>query len=264
MKIGWRIAAAFTVVLIGFALICAIIYNNTRELIATNAWVVLTQAALEQTANVLRSINRAEASMLGYVNTNDPSRVRDLETATARMTDAARDVQVLTRDNAKQQRRLFALQEQLARYTTTLNELTLNTATSGETAWRDYRDGLDQIRTTITAIEDEERRLLNERTRRAEATASYSLDLIVWGGMDLMLVCIFVGVLLGKTIMTPVKSLQRGAAELGAGNLQYRIATKSTDELGELAEAFDAMAANLSRTMVAATTEAQAELASSG
>jgi methyl-accepting chemotaxis protein len=258
MKIGWRISTTFAVVLSGFLFISTTVYRNTRELIATNEWVVHTQLVLERLQTVVRSANRAEASILGFVGSSDPSRLSDLDAAKTRMKDAAQQVQALTRDNPEQQRQLVALLAHLASYTTTLDSIVRAVKPAAAHTAVDYQDGLSQIRAIISAIEDEERRLLAERTRLADATATHSLRLIVWGGACTMLVCIVAGVFLALAIVRPVRRLLLGATEFGAGHLQYRIERSSSDELGQLAEAFNVMAMSLSRTMVTATTETDA------
>ncbi|HRU38495.1 MAG TPA: HAMP domain-containing protein, partial [Candidatus Goldiibacteriota bacterium] len=51
--------------------------------------------------------------------------------------------------------------------------------------------------------------------------------------------------ILGITITRPVAALARGAREIGKGNLDARISVKSNNELAELAETFNSMAADL-------------------
>lgn len=51
--------------------------------------------------------------------------------------------------------------------------------------------------------------------------------------------------LLGKVILKPIQSLTRSAQEIEKGNLDLTLKTGSRDELGQLAEAFNTMAARL-------------------
>ena len=48
-----------------------------------------------------------------------------------------------------------------------------------------------------------------------------------------------------KRILEPVRELDRGATEVARGNFEYRVPVASTDELGRLAEAFNAMCASI-------------------
>jgi nitrogen fixation/metabolism regulation signal transduction histidine kinase len=49
-----------------------------------------------------------------------------------------------------------------------------------------------------------------------------------------------------KRITRPVLQLAEGARQIGTGHLDHRIEPESSDEFGGLAEAFNAMAADLS------------------
>ena len=51
--------------------------------------------------------------------------------------------------------------------------------------------------------------------------------------------------LFAKRILEPVRELDRAAAEISRGNYEYRVPVKSSDELGRLAEAFNAMCASI-------------------
>ena len=53
---------------------------------------------------------------------------------------------------------------------------------------------------------------------------------------------------LGQGVTAPVLALAEGARRLGARDFRARIATKRTDEIGELAESFNRMAADLEQT----------------
>ncbi len=58
-------------------------------------------------------------------------------------------------------------------------------------------------------------------------------------------VAILLGFLLTRQITGPVRDLRKGATHVAAGDLAYRVKTPSKDEFGELAEAFNSMAASL-------------------
>lgn len=53
------------------------------------------------------------------------------------------------------------------------------------------------------------------------------------------------GVLVARRIIMPIRALQTGAERIGAGDLQHRIAVSTGDELEELSERFNGMAARL-------------------
>ncbi|MBU0502085.1 MAG: HAMP domain-containing protein [Candidatus Margulisbacteria bacterium] len=50
-----------------------------------------------------------------------------------------------------------------------------------------------------------------------------------------------------QTISKPIKALQKGIEIIGRGDLEYRVGTKSKDEIGDLSRAFDEMVGNFRR-----------------
>jgi PAS domain S-box-containing protein len=60
---------------------------------------------------------------------------------------------------------------------------------------------------------------------------------------------IICGVLLSRSIYVPIRKLTDAAIEIGKGKLDTRIQIKSNDETGQLAEAFNEMAGDLTQTI---------------
>ena len=60
-----------------------------------------------------------------------------------------------------------------------------------------------------------------------------------------LLLSILVGLVFAKRMTNPIRALQDGAAAIGAGNLNQRIDVRTGDELQQLAEQFNKMAAEL-------------------
>ncbi len=68
-------------------------------------------------------------------------------------------------------------------------------------------------------------------------------------GLAVALVAALAGVFFARTITGPVRQLVVGAREIGRGNLDYRIKVKARDEIGQLADAFNDMAADLNHSL---------------
>jgi len=56
---------------------------------------------------------------------------------------------------------------------------------------------------------------------------------------------IFAAFTVAKSISDPIQALQRGATEIGQGNLDHKVATHAQDEIGQLGRAFDQMTEKL-------------------
>ncbi|MDP2299854.1 MAG: histidine kinase dimerization/phospho-acceptor domain-containing protein, partial [Actinomycetota bacterium] len=61
-------------------------------------------------------------------------------------------------------------------------------------------------------------------------------------------VMVFIGVSTNRTIVTPIRALRDSAQEVGRGRLSTRSGIRSSDEVGELATAFDGMVAELQQS----------------
>ncbi len=66
-----------------------------------------------------------------------------------------------------------------------------------------------------------------------------------WIVAGTVLVVVGAATLFARTLTRPIQDLAQGAAEIGAGNLDARLTLRSRDELGQLATAFNQMAADL-------------------
>ncbi len=66
----------------------------------------------------------------------------------------------------------------------------------------------------------------------------------------LILICFSAAIALwiNKSIGTPIAKLKNGVEIIGSGNLNHRVGTEATDEIGELSRTFDKMAKDLSKT----------------
>lgn len=85
---------------------------------------------------------------------------------------------------------------------------------------------------------------------------------IIGIGAAVALIVTLLGLFFARTITGPMSQLVKGTEEIGRGNLDYRIAVASRDEIGQLAGAFNAMAAERKRAEEALAQQAE-ELARS-
>jgi signal transduction histidine kinase len=71
---------------------------------------------------------------------------------------------------------------------------------------------------------------------------------LLWGGLLAVAVAALVTLFMSRRILSPAESLAQAARALSRGDFSQRVHVRSTDEFGELAIAFNAMAADLERT----------------
>ncbi len=66
----------------------------------------------------------------------------------------------------------------------------------------------------------------------------------------ILLVALLASVLLARRMTTPLRTLAKGAAEVGGGNLDYKLEMVRRDEIGVVARAFDRMTTEIKTTLV--------------
>lgn len=110
----------------------------------------------------------------------------------------------------------------------------------------------DQLLPTFASVKDTANQIqeinqqnmieANDEARRQSRDASRYMIATLLGGF---VVASGVTYLLARSIIQPLKGLTESARQLGEGNLDQHVPVQSEDEVGELAEAFNKMAAKL-------------------
>ena len=109
----------------------------------------------------------------------------------------------------------------------------------------------DLVVATVAGLDDTEAHALARRqdelleARDTEQRTLVLLAAVCLAGLG---VAVLAARRLAATVLGPVRLLRSGAARLGAGDLSHRVSLERDDELGDLAAAFDAMAAELQRS----------------
>lgn len=98
------------------------------------------------------------------------------------------------------------------------------------------------------AIQSETKKL-SSGFETAEEQARQAIQVTVGAIFLIILFSILVGVLLGRSVIQPLKKLEDAAHRIGEGDLQSRVQIQSKDELGTLAQTFNRMAGNLQRSL---------------
>jgi two-component system sensor histidine kinase ChiS len=91
-------------------------------------------------------------------------------------------------------------------------------------------------------------KILSNTATTVENIAAQSRQLIItFGAILAVIVIILMGVatVFARTISNPIKELEQGSRRIGEGDFSYRIRVNSGDELEELAETYNQMAAEL-------------------
>ncbi|MBW1851937.1 MAG: PAS domain S-box protein, partial [Deltaproteobacteria bacterium] len=91
---------------------------------------------------------------------------------------------------------------------------------------------------------------LAQRSEREMVSIYRNTSLIILLSIFMFAVMIAVNsILMGRSIVGPIRKLQKDAEIVGKGNLDYPMATAANDELGEFSRSFEQMAKNLKTVM---------------
>lgn len=72
---------------------------------------------------------------------------------------------------------------------------------------------------------------------------------LIYGALIGAVIALLLGIFLSRTLTRPIRELTRAAHAISQGDLSQKVSVRSKDELGELAEAFNKMSAELSRSV---------------
>ncbi len=108
---------------------------------------------------------------------------------------------------------------------------------------------VDRAAVILARLHDSAQRELDEATAQARAIERQTLLLIVSGVSVLgLFIAVGSGLLLAHFVLMPLHALEAGANRLRAGELSHRVSCGAGTELGQLADAFNAMAEKLEKS----------------
>jgi methyl-accepting chemotaxis protein len=261
MTVGRKIAAGFAAVFAVLLVISGVSYRATNGLIETNRRVEHTYQVRDHLSRVNALLDEVETSGRGYVITGEEDFLEPYRAAIRPLDETMTALRELTADNARQQRRLDTLEGLVkAKLEYTAQNIALRASKGLEPArelikGRAGKRTMDEAREVLRVMREDESALLQTRLSEAEAMAATARDVIVYGTLGALLLVISTGALLVRRFGAAIGSLVEGARQIGEGRLDHRIQVASKDELGDLAETFNAMSEKLQRTTVSAETD---------
>ncbi len=101
---------------------------------------------------------------------------------------------------------------------------------------------------------------LAQRSHKELMSIQRGASLVIMLSIFILAVIIAVNsILMGRSIVRPIRKLQKDVEIVGKGNLDYPLATAANDELGELSRSFEQMARDL-KTVMASRDELENEI----
>lgn len=176
-KIAVGVATTFAVLVIN----AGVTYRNTLQTITDSSWVDHSEEVLTALENTFSTLKEAETGQRGYLITGQEDYLEPYHNATKSVNEYLQQVKNLTVDNPIQQQRMIALQGRIARKFLELNQTIILRQKKGFAAAQQVvsfgqgKQEMDQIRDLVTQMENEERQLLQRRTKEVKTSAQQTI-----------------------------------------------------------------------------------------
>jgi signal transduction histidine kinase len=189
-----KIAAGFGLTLAILVINAGITYRNIVKAINDSYWVSHTNQVLATLEGTLSTIKDAENGERGYLITGRENYLEPYNTFLTSIDDYVQHLKTLTVDNLNQQRRIAELEPKITNQLDVLNQtIALRREQGFEAAQQVSLSGrgereMNEIRSLVAQMENEERLLLQQRTQEAQTTAQQTiLTFSITSGLSLAL-----------------------------------------------------------------------------
>jgi PAS domain S-box-containing protein len=195
------VLAGAAVVLTGMVLLLLRDFERTQD---AEGWVVHTYRVIHSAESVMSMMKDAEAGERGFLLTGDESYLAPYNSAIAALPSGLKELKDLTSDNPRQQVRCFEIDRLTGERLRVLKHaIELRKASQVDAALALVRFGrgepsMDELRSTLDAVMNEERQLLVERTAEAERRASRGRWVLGLGSAALVLLLVFASVVIER------------------------------------------------------------------
>jgi methyl-accepting chemotaxis protein len=251
-SVGSKIGCGFAVALAISVVIGGISYRNTSQLVESAEWVTHTHQVLEDLETLVSTLKDAETGQRGYVITGEERYLEPYNAAAGTVEQVLKDLGKLIADNARQLRRLDALEPLIANKLAELKETIELRRNKGFDAALQVvvsdkgKKIMDEIRKLIAEMKSEENDFLRERSNQEKELAQTTELTIILGTSAAVVLLTLIGFLITRNISVPLREISGAATEIAAGDLTVKFSSNGrTDEVGVLAKTFSRMTTSL-------------------
>ena len=189
MVIQHKIQTGFAIALVFLLVTGAMTWWSARRNVETFRAVDHTYQVIARLQDTLVEVLNTETGSRGFALSGDADYLQPYQTGTASVQEAFAAVRQLTRDNPAQQQRLAALWPLIEKRIALADELVKERRGEGQTESQspaslgEGRQAMQEIRKIIGEMQDEEERLEQQRTEKAEALSRWTLAIAGLGSL---------------------------------------------------------------------------------
>jgi len=251
-SIGSKLWTGFISILFVLMVVGGISYTNTAKLTDTARWVNHTYKVLTKLRELLSALQDTEVGQRGYIITGEERYLEPYQAAVRNIDTLILELKQLTVDNQIQQRRLETIGSLVAGKLDELKETIDLRRSKGLEAARSVvlldkgKKLMDEMRTVVREMEDQENELLKQREQEAAISAQNTVRSIIFGSLFACALVIGGGLFLTRHISRPLKEVANIAERIAAGDLSMTLAvSQRSDEVGVLMRVFADMLQSL-------------------
>ena len=248
--IGKKLMAGFGLALTILIIIGSVSYRSMATLLETANSVTHTHEVLTKLESVISLLKDVETGQRGYLITGDARYLEPYDAAISKVKRVYEEVKDLTKDNPGQQGRLDLAMPLIEKKLAELREtIELRKGVGFEAALEVVLTNrgktiMDDIRVVIGAMQEEERRLLSDRSVAAQANVRNTQVVILLSTVGAFVLLLVVSVAIARSITGRVSEIAEVANRIAQGDTDQTISLPSTqDEITDLAQAFNTMTA---------------------
>lgn len=231
-RLIFGLAAAIAILVVVAIMSYSSLLRNAED----RQWVVHTYQVMGKLDEIRTGMTDAETGERGYILTGEDTYLKPYSQGLIEVSRGVEEVRKLTADNAKQQQALDRLEPIIAVRLSELRERVevrrKQGLTAGITAVREGtgREYMDQIRTAVASMKDEEETLLAQRSMELKASSQKTRMVLVAGEV---LGLLFLGI---AGVITQREMVQRRKAEEEVRKLNVDLERKIAERTAQLAE----------------------------
>ncbi|MBD2158593.1 response regulator [Leptolyngbya sp. FACHB-16] len=255
-KIGTRIGAGFALGIAILTTLGVVSYRTTTNLIRNSQQEKDSYQVLGYLNELEAELANAETGQRGYLITGEPRYLEPYNNALKAIDNKYEALRQLTTNDPDVQSRLITLKPVIEARLARMREGIRLREMAGFEAAQEFvltdqgRQLMQEIRTLIVELRQQEQNLLQERTTQAQLAAQQTVNTIAYGVPASIVVLSLVGWGLSRNISRPLRKLSDTAEQIADGNLAIALPRSAAqDETGVLTRTFNQMVVNLRETI---------------
>jgi signal transduction histidine kinase len=247
------ISAVFALLLAGGFFVLVVAIEQLRD---AGRAAVRAQQAVTVGTELQKSVVNLENGLRGYVATGRVRLLDPFETARRQYPEEVRRLQALAEDDPALRAEVRQIAGEISDYVDLWAVPLLRVAEDDLEVARSVivnetgRMRVERVRSGFRRMFARARAEAERREARAERRSRIAVGLGIAGMFLVLSISVAAAWLLRRIVLRPVQSVAQATETVAAGDLSTRVPADRQDEIGDLARAFNAMAASLERNRV--------------